>query len=143
MARQRETRLLQRVRRRLIARFGGRYVKVHGSLFQEAGISDLLGCVEGLFIALEVKTPEDRRGASDLQKEFIADIIANGGLARVVKSPQEAIAAVERHLAKAGRLPAEHSFRSHRAKAFRGVLRARNREDVDSGRDHRKRSRRE
>lgn len=81
------------------------YFKVHGSPYQRAGVPDLLLCVEGRFIGLEVKHPkpgesEDhaRSRATVRQRKQISDIIAAGGYAAVVVSVEEAVAAVEQAL---------------------------------------------
>lgn len=53
------------------------------------GGSDLIGIYKGRFCAFEVKTPKGK--ATDAQLNFIAAIIKNGGIAGVVRSPQDAL----------------------------------------------------
>lgn len=36
---------------------GAYYLKVHGSMYQPAGTPDVLACVNGYFVAIEVKRP--------------------------------------------------------------------------------------
>ncbi len=92
MAKKPESRLQRKIREELEERIGGRWMKIHGGMYQEAGISDFVACVFGFFVAIEVKTDEDRRGgASSLQKQFIQDIIDNGGCAFVTYSPKAAV----------------------------------------------------
>lgn len=64
--------------------FKGRqwHFKVFGNAFQESGIPDLLGCVNGRLIGLEIKS--DTGKPSDLQLYKIELINKAGGYARVV-----------------------------------------------------------
>jgi hypothetical protein len=51
------------------------------------GYSDLILCVRGIFVALELK---DNTGTpSPHQKEFIQDILLTGGIAKVVRTMKE------------------------------------------------------
>lgn len=58
------------------------------------GGSDLIGLLDGRFVALEIKTPTGR--VSQEQIDFIEVIRTNGGFAAVVRSVEEAHAAIER-----------------------------------------------
>lgn len=62
------------------------------------GGSDLIACVRGRFVALEVKPPGARTEPerARLQEQFRALVRANGGFACVVRSVDEALAAVAR-----------------------------------------------
>ena len=62
----------------------GKKWRVHQSPFAIRGTSDILGIVNGKFIALEVKT-ENGRPTSE-QMAFIRRVRECGGLASVVKS---------------------------------------------------------
>lgn len=90
-----ETRLVRKMRKEGLARYGTRLVtiKQHGGVFSEVGVSDLLCCLDGVFLAVEVKAPESyggsvelaiERGATVKQHEFIRRIQAAGGVAGVV-----------------------------------------------------------
>ena len=57
-------------------------VKYHGNYYSENGTPDILACVNGYFLAIEVKAPEGK--ASELQLTKIADIRKAGGFAYVV-----------------------------------------------------------
>lgn len=59
------------------------YVKIWGGGFQTAGIPDLLCCINGKFVALELKTEKGR--ATVLQKLNIFKIQEAGGYARVLR----------------------------------------------------------
>ena len=54
------------------------------------GGSDLIGIYKGRFCAFEIKTPKGK--ATDAQLNFIAAVIKNGGIAGVVRSPEDALA---------------------------------------------------
>lgn len=59
------------------------FFKVHGgSMFQVAGIPDIIGVVNGKFIALELKA--EKGTPSQLQLRIIRLIKAAGGYAKVV-----------------------------------------------------------
>lgn len=69
-------------------------MKVHGGPYQIAGVPDLIGCVAGKFIALEVKMPNGG-DPTEIQKIQISRIKKAGGYARAVRTPQEAVRAVQ------------------------------------------------
>ena len=64
------------------------FFKVHGSIFQPSGIPDILACINGKFVAIEVKRTEGGV-VSPLQKAQIAKIKENGGIAGVACSMDE------------------------------------------------------
>lgn len=57
-------------------------VKYHGNAYSENGTPDILACVNGYFLAIEVKAPEGR--PTDLQLYKIECIRKAGGMAFVV-----------------------------------------------------------
>ena len=61
-----ESRLQSKIRKALEDKVGGFWFKMHGSLFQMVGLPDLIGCVEGLFFGLEVKTDKGRPSKTQL-----------------------------------------------------------------------------
>lgn len=76
--------------------------KIHGSPFQPVGIPDLLACVEGWFIGMEVKyqRPGESRAhavgrATPVQQAMIQKIREAKGRADVVTSGAEAVALIE------------------------------------------------
>jgi hypothetical protein len=94
-----ESRLQRDIRRELKLQFPGSWwVKIHGGPYQAAGIPDILGCILGQFVALEVKMP-DGSPLSKLQKIQISRIKKAGGLAYVVTSVGEAVNVVRRAVA--------------------------------------------
>ena len=58
------------------------------------GSADLVGCLDGRFVALEVKTPVGR--ASTEQRQWLELVRRHGGFAAVVRSVEEAHAAIAR-----------------------------------------------
>lgn len=76
-----------------------------GSPYQEGGIPDLLVCVEGLLIGLElkeIKASESPRRArartTDLQRAQLRAIVRGGGYGGTVLNPREAVLLIERCL---------------------------------------------
>lgn len=97
MAKKPESRLQQRIRKALEEEVGGWWVKIHGGPFQDAGIPDLIGCVEGRFFALEVKCEDGR--VSSIQTVTMDKIRRKGqGVAAVVLTPEEAVDVVRQAL---------------------------------------------
>lgn len=64
------------------------FFKVHGSMFQPSGIPDILACINGKFVAIEVKRTKGGI-VSPLQKAQIEMIKKNGGIAGVANSMEE------------------------------------------------------
>lgn len=67
----------------------GKKWRKHQSPFAIRGTSDILGIVDGRFIALEVKTEKGR--ASTEQLAFLKRVRACGGLASLVRSLDQTI----------------------------------------------------
>lgn len=66
---------------------GGYCIKHHGSAYSHAGTPDLLACLDGRFLALEVKRPGKR--ATRLQAVELGRWAAAGAVAGVVTSVEE------------------------------------------------------
>lgn len=95
-----ETRLVKKMRDAGHDKYGSRLVtiKYHGSEYSEAGVSDLLNCLDGVFVACEVKAPESYGGSVERalaegptvkQRAFIARIIKAGGIAGVAATVEQ------------------------------------------------------
>ncbi len=76
-------------------------MKVHGGPYQMPGVPDLLMCVEGWFFGFEVKHQKPsqseyaaRMRATPQQQLQIKLINQAGGTARVILTPEEALAAI-------------------------------------------------
>ena len=61
-------------------------LKVVGSAVQASGVPDILMCVNGHFVAVELKRPDGKGCVSDIQKAQIERIQRAGGTAVVVDS---------------------------------------------------------
>lgn len=66
------------------------WIKVHGGPMQQGGIPDIIGCVNGQLVGLEVKLPGGGHGVTDLQAHTMKQIRLAGGIAVVVTSVAEA-----------------------------------------------------
>lgn len=63
---------------------GGKPFKWFGNAFSESGVPDILACVNGYFIGIEVKAQDGKFDKDGLQARKIKDIRKAGGLAYVV-----------------------------------------------------------
>lgn len=136
MAKKKESGLQRRIRAALEKEVGGFWFKVHGGPFQVAGIPDLLGCVDGYYVSVEVKVPGSGK-TSDIQDATIDKIKAAGGIALVATSPSEAVFLVWASLRAAGWVPTRRSGLYARSQDGGLVLRSRNRKDLGDGRSPR------
>lgn len=98
-----ETRLVRRIVTAIEDRYPDAWVrKVHGGPYQHAGIPDLLVCVNGKLVGLEVKhqKPGESEGhargrATELQRAEIKAMYEAGAIAGVVLSVEEALELVD------------------------------------------------
>lgn len=67
--------------------------KIHGSAHMMAGLPDLIICYRGQFIGMEVKMVGN--DASPIQRLRHREIEHAGGMAKVVRSPDEALAILD------------------------------------------------
>ena len=129
MSKKAETRLQQRIRKLLIKEVGGKWFKVHGSMFQESGQPDIIGCVDGQFYGFEVKVPLKGK-PSEIQLETLAEWRDQGAIACIVESPSQAVS-----LVKAAQASPEKRYRGNRR--YRWIcrtLRSAHGEDMGYGR---------
>lgn len=75
--------------------------KVHGSPHMMAGLPDIIACVEGKFVGMETKVPENADGATKIQLHRHGEIREAGGVAEVVTSVADALALVAKVRKKA------------------------------------------
>lgn len=68
----------------------GWWIKVHGGPMQQAGVPDILGCVGGTMVGLEVKHPDGNHPVTELQEHTLREITNAGGIGVVVRSVAEA-----------------------------------------------------
>jgi Holliday junction resolvase len=69
--------------------------KVHGSELTMAGLPDVVCCVDGKFLGIEVKMPGKKHTLTPRQKHVHRMIVAAGGAVAVVSSVSEARIALE------------------------------------------------
>lgn len=111
-----EAALIKKMRDAGQAEYGDRLVtvKYHGSQYGEAGVSDLLCVLDGVFIACEVKAPESysvkgqpsvekalSEGPTIKQRAFVARVVKAGGVggfAASVEQFMEMLYCAEHHL---------------------------------------------
>lgn len=95
-----EAKLVKKMRDTASAKYGDRLVsiKYHGDIFGEAGVSDLLNCLDGVFVAVEVKAPESyggsveravEKGPTVKQRLFAARVLKAGGCAGFAASVEQ------------------------------------------------------
>lgn len=92
--------LVKKIRKKLVATFGGFWVKLHGGLFQAVGLPDLIGCVRGRFIGIEVKVPGKLHNVTARQQYILDAITEAGGLAFATDSVADALKRVRQWLRK-------------------------------------------
>jgi hypothetical protein len=90
MTQKRESRRQRRIRRALEREFpGSKWFKVHGNVFTENGLPDLIGAVEGFFFGFEIK--EFDGSLSTIQIEQIIEYQEGGNCACAIETAEEAI----------------------------------------------------
>ena len=94
MAKKAESKLQLKIKKDLKRECGGKWYKVHGSGFQEAGQPDLDGVCETLSFKFEVKCPLDGK-PSELQLQTLQEWRDEGSVACIVESSAQAIALVK------------------------------------------------
>lgn len=92
-----ETILQQKIHKFLEYAFGGVWHKIHGDMYQDAGIGDLVGCCHGYYFNLEVKCPNNKKRKESQTRE-IENINLNGGCGSYVTSEEEAYEVVRKYL---------------------------------------------
>lgn len=82
--------------KRYLDSLGAYYVKIHGSAYMPAGTPDILACVKGKFVGIEVKKPQGGI-VTPLQKLKIQQINNAGGIAFVANSLEVVKDELQRH----------------------------------------------
>jgi len=93
-----ESLLVKKIQLYLENQVGGLWIKIHGGAYQQSGIADILGVVDGRFVALEVKIPERKERVTKLQARFLEQVRQEGGIAAVVTDHHEALYIVKEGL---------------------------------------------
>ena len=87
-------RQIQRTVGRYLAQRGAWELNTHSMGYQRRGVPDLIACLDGRFLALEVKRPG--RKPTPLQARTLARIRLAEGVAGVVHSVEEVLALMVR-----------------------------------------------
>ena len=75
--------------RSLLFQVGGLPIKIAGGAYQRPGISDFLVCLDGRFVAIEVKRPGLQM--TEKQEQFQHEVRAAGGIAFVAYSVDDVV----------------------------------------------------
>lgn len=81
--------------KRYLDSLGAYYLKVHGSAYQPAGTPDILACINGRFIGIEVKKPKGGV-VSDLQKLKLRQIENAGGVGIIARNVSDVSERIKR-----------------------------------------------
>ena len=65
------------------------HFKVHGNGFMRSGIPDLICCINGRFVAIEIKRPDGKGKVSKLQEIELDRIKKSDGIAVVMNNYDE------------------------------------------------------
>lgn len=70
---------------------GGRWIKIVATdnPYGEIGISDILGCYHGLFVAIEVK--QEGEDPSPLQRLFLKEVADAGGFSTTARNIEDVV----------------------------------------------------
>jgi hypothetical protein len=89
-----------RVLKRFQKSHGGVWIKYHGSQYSQSGVSDLLICHRGRFVAIELKQPgkytPSATGMNEQQTKFVNDVEVAGGVSGCADSYIEVQAILDR-----------------------------------------------
>lgn len=86
-----EKQVVKNIVKALDKHYPGFYFKLHGGLFQRAGLPDIIGLHKGRFIAIEVKRPGKESTLTDKQERKIELINLAGGIAFMSTSAEHTI----------------------------------------------------
>ena len=76
---------------------GAYFIKTHGDRFSKVGTPDIIACVNGHFVALEVKATTGK--PSELQLYHLRNIMLAGGYSAIIV-PTEGIGKIRNHIDK-------------------------------------------
>lgn len=99
MAQKPESKLQTDIRKAVLKAYPGSFVvKIHGNGFQRAGLPDLVGCIDGRYVGIEVKLPGKLDTLTELQDKTLHDIRRAGGVAFVTTSVSDTLDVLEEGL---------------------------------------------
>jgi hypothetical protein len=101
MAKGPEGRLQKKMKEELQKAFPSSFwYKTHGSQFQQKGIPDLVGCVNGRFIGIEVKIPGKEKTLTKIQEHTIKLICDASGLSFMSTDIDYSIDMIRKYISK-------------------------------------------
>lgn len=74
-----------------LSTYSGWWIVTHGDQFGTGGIPDIIGCVQGRFVGLEVKLPGKEHTLTPRQSHRLGQINKAGGKAAMVTSVDQAM----------------------------------------------------
>jgi len=99
LARGPESQLQAKIQKALRGEFpNSLFFKTYGSPFQRKGLPDIIGCVNGIFIGIEVKVPRKENTLTELQKDTLDEIRKAGGIAFMTTSVEHAVQSLKLEL---------------------------------------------
>lgn len=69
-------------------------VKIHGDMYQERGVPDVMGCYKGKSFVVEMKRPGKEGNVSRYQQKHLDAFIKSGSIAIVATSAAEVLKAI-------------------------------------------------
>lgn len=84
-----EALLVKRLKSYLERKYGGFWIKVHGGPYQQAGLPDLIGVVEGRGVGIEVKLPGKENTLTKLQELTLSELEEAGAVVGVATSIED------------------------------------------------------
>ena len=100
-----EAALTKKIRLKLKERFGGCFFKMAGGPYMIVGLPDLIGTVQGYFIAIEVKLPGKEDNLTERQALVLKELSEKGEcLAFMTASAEDAVSKVQEYLALKNRV---------------------------------------
>src|SRR5271157_905687 len=96
-----ESDLSRKIKQALQKEFHGSYwFKTAAGPYQTTGLPDIIGCVNGKFVGIEVKMPKRLDTVSVLQQSNLDTITKAGGLSFVATDAKEAVDEVKKYIGK-------------------------------------------
>ena len=80
------------------------WVKIAGGNYQKRGLPDIIGCIDGLFVGIEVKLPERRNelgAVTPLQQYALDQIHKAGGFTFVAYDVDDVLSILKEYFANA------------------------------------------
>jgi hypothetical protein len=94
-----ESKLQEKIRKALVNKYPDSvWWKIHGGPMQRRGIPDIVGCIDGCFIAVEVKVPGRENTLTVIQQDTLDQISASGGLAFMSSSVEHTLETIKEYL---------------------------------------------